>query len=105
MKKTKSNIPIIKQISDFLIYCKNEKGLSQKTQENYQRYLQKFILWLKRSKKESLLPHQLTADDIWAFRLYLSRFKSKNGQPLKKLTQNYYLIALRSLLASLRPKT
>ncbi|MFH1894618.1 MAG: tyrosine-type recombinase/integrase [Patescibacteria group bacterium] len=98
MKKTKSNIPIIKQISDFLIYCKNEKGLSQKTQENYQRYLQKFILWLKRSKKESLLPHQLTADDIWAFRLYLSRFKSKNGQPLKKLTQNYYLIALRSLL-------
>ncbi len=94
----KSNLPIIKHIPDFLDYCEVEKGLSQKTQENYQRYLQKFILWLRGTKKESLLPHQLTADDIWAFRLYLSRFKGQGGQPLKKLTQNYYLIALRSLL-------
>ncbi|MDO8559352.1 MAG: tyrosine-type recombinase/integrase [bacterium] len=83
---------------DFLDYCEVEKGLSNKTQENYQRYLQKFILWLKGTKKEDLLPHQLTADDIWAYRLYLSRFQGKNGQSLKKLTQNYYLIALRAFL-------
>ena len=94
----KSDKSIIKHIPDFLDYCEVEKGLSNKTQENYQRYLQKFILWLKGTKKESLLPHQLTADDIWAYRLYLSRFKGKNGRPLKKLTQNYYLIALRALL-------
>jgi site-specific recombinase XerD len=94
----KSATPIIKLIPDFLDYCEVEKGLSQKTQENYSRYLQKFILWLKASKKESLLPHQLTADDIWAYRLYLSRFKGQKGQSLKKLTQNYYLIALRALL-------
>jgi site-specific recombinase XerD len=94
----KSDTPIIKLIPDFLDYCEVEKGLSAKTQENYSRYLQKFILWLKGSKKESLLPHQLTSDDIWAYRLYLSRFQGPNGQPLKKLTQNYYLIALRALL-------
>jgi site-specific recombinase XerD/intein/homing endonuclease len=94
----KSNVPIIKHIPDFLDYCEVEKGLSSKTQENYQRYLQKFILWLKGIKKEDLLPHQLTAEDIWAYRLYLSRFQGKNGQSLKKLTQNYYLIALRALL-------
>lgn len=98
MAKIKSDTPIIKHIPDFLDYCEVVKGLSQKTQENYSRYLQKFILWLKGSKREGLLPHQLTADDIYNFRLYLSRFKSKNGQSLKKLTQNYYLIALRALL-------
>lgn len=93
-----SNIPIIEHIPDFLDYCEVEKGLSNKTQENYQRYLQKFILWLNGAKKQDLLPHQLTADNIWDYRLYLSRFQGKNGQSLKKLTQNYYLIALRALL-------
>lgn len=94
----KSDKTIIKHIPDFLDFCEVEKGLSSKTQENYQRYLQKFILWLKASKKEALLPHEFTADDIWAYRLYLSRFQGKNGQPLKKITQNYYLIALRAIL-------
>jgi len=94
----KSSTPIIKHITDFLDYCEVEKGLSSKTQENYQRYLQKFILWLKTAKKEAFLPHQLTADHIWAYRLYLSRFQDQKGRPLKKVTQNYYLIALRALL-------
>jgi len=94
----KSNIPIIKHIPDFLDYCEVEKGLANRTQENYQHYLQKFIFWLKKTKKEALLPHQLTAEDIWGYRLYLSRFQGQNGRPLKKVTQNYYLIALRAIL-------
>lgn len=94
----KSNLPIIKHIPDFLDYCEVEKGLSSKTQENYNHYLQKFILWLKNTKKEGLLPYELTADDIWAYRLYLSRFQDKKGHPLTRVTQNYYLIALRALL-------
>lgn len=95
----KSNASLIKHIPDFLDYCEVEKGLSDNTQKNYQRYLQKFIFWLKNNKKENLLPHELTADDIWTYRLYLSRFQDKHGQPLKKATQNYYLIALRAILA------
>lgn len=95
---TKSNKPIIEHIVDFLDYCEVEKGLSSKTQENYSRYLNKFIGWIKIGKKEALLPHDLTADDIWNYRLYLSRFQDKKGKPLKKVTQNYYLIALRALL-------
>jgi len=94
----KSNIPIIKHISDFLDYCEVEKGLSDRTQENYQHYLQKFVSWLKKTKKETLLPHELTSEDIWAYRLYLSRYTNGKGRPLKKVTQNYYLIALRALL-------
>ena len=95
----KSNTPIIKHIPDFLDYCEVEKGLADRTQENYQHYLQKFVLWLKKTKKETLLPHQLTSDDVWAYRLYLSRYTDKKGRPLKKVTQNYYLIALRALLS------
>jgi len=94
----KSSKPIIKHIPDFLDYCEVEKGLADKTQENYNRYLQKFVSWLKKAKKTDLTPHELTADDIWAYRLYLSRFQDKKGKPLKRITQNYYLIAPRALL-------
>jgi len=95
----KSDISIIKHIPDFLDYCEVEKGLSDKTQENYKRYLNKFIKWLKSSGKENLKPHDLTSDDVWHYRLFLSRSRDKNGNSLKKLTQNYYLIALRALLS------
>lgn len=94
----KSDKSIIKHIPDFLDYCEVEKGLSDNTQKNYQRYLQKFVFWLKKTKKDNSLPHELTAEDIWAYRLYLSRFQDNKGKPLKKVTQNYYLIALRALL-------
>jgi len=95
----KSNKPIIKHISDFLDYCEVEKGLSNNTQKNYRRYLEKFISWLKKTKKEGLKPHELTNEDVWAYRLFLSRFTDEKGQSLKKITQNYYLIALRALLS------
>lgn len=95
----KSNKTIIDHIPDFLDYCEVEKGLSDKTQENYFRYLGKFTRWLKKINKEDLLPHQLTPEEIWQYRLYLSRFQDEKGNRLKRSTQNYYLIALRSLLS------
>lgn len=95
----KSTKTIIKSIPDFLDYCEVEKGLADKTQKNYQRYLQKFITWLKKTNKNGLLPHELTSEDIWTYRLFLSRFMDEKGHSLKKITQNYYLIALRALLS------
>jgi site-specific recombinase XerD len=50
------------------------------------------------TRKESILPDELTSEDIWAYRLYLSRFQDEKGHSLKRTTQNYYLIALRALL-------
>jgi site-specific recombinase XerD len=94
----KSDKKIIDHIPDFLDYCEIEKGLADKTQENYKRYLQKFIQWSKGAKKADLKPHELTSEDIWAYRLYLSRFQDEKGHTLKKVTQHYYLIALRALL-------
>ncbi len=97
MKKSKT--PIISHISDFLDYCEVEKGLSNRTQENYQRYLKKFTNWLNKVNKKDLLPHNLTTDDIWQYRLYLSRSVNDKGQSLKKVSQNYYLVALRAFLS------
>lgn len=97
MKKSEKSI--IEHIPDFLDYCEIEKGLSNKTQENYQRYLQRFVAWLKKTNQEDLLPHELTAEDIWDYRLFLSRKYKHKGKPLKKITQNYYLVALRALLS------
>ncbi len=96
----KSNISVIKHIPDFLDYCEVEKGLSDNTQRNYEHYLNKFIFWLKKTNKEDLKPHQLTTEDIWKYRLFLSRnIDPKTGESLKRITQNYYLIALRALLS------
>ena len=94
-----SNIPIIKHIPDFLDYCEIEKGLSDNTQKNYSRYLKKFTDWLLLTEKKDLLPHQLTPEIVWDYRLYLARHKDEKNKTLSKLTQNYYLIALRSLLS------
>jgi len=95
----KSQKPIIEHIPDFLDYCEIEKGLSNNTQENYHRYLQRFVEWLEKNNKKDLLPHQLSNEDIWDYRLYLSRKYKHRGQALKRITQNYYLIALRALLS------
>ncbi len=95
----KSDKPILRHIPDFLDYCEIERGLSDNTQKNYSRYLNKFNQWLKAVHKEGLKPHELTPEDIWNYRLYLARFKDpKTNKILSKLTQNYYLIALRSVL-------
>ncbi len=97
MKKSQKPLPC--HLNDFLDWLEIEKGLSSKTQENYTRFLKKFLDWLKINNLEKLKPHQLTPDHIWQYRVFLSRrYLPKTKKPLKKSTQNYYLIALRSLL-------
>lgn len=91
--------PIIEYLTDYLDYLEIEKGLSSKTQENYSRFLNKFFNWLTDNKLDKLKPEKLTSKHIWKYRVFLSRHidpRTKKG--LKKSTQNYYLIALRSLL-------
>jgi site-specific recombinase XerD len=93
----KINKTIIESIPDFLDYCEVEKGLANNTQKNYQRYLNKFVNWLKMKGLEGLKPHELTPEHIWDYRLFLSR-SGDQAVSLKKTTQAYYLIALRALL-------
>src|SRR3989338_10191079 len=94
-----SRIPLPKHINDFLDWIDVEKGLSSKTQENYRRFLEKFLVWLKNNNLNSILPHQLTPEHILDYRVHLSRHSpTRNNKPLRKTTQNYYLIALRAFL-------
>lgn len=87
-------------ILPFLDYCEIEKGLSSNTQRNYRQYLKLFEKWLEKTGNRSLLPRELTAQNIWDYRLYLAReHKTPSSTYLSKKSQNYYLIALRALLA------
>ena len=96
----KNNKPLPSHLNDFLDWLDIEKGLSSKSQENYTRFIKKFFDWLKQSNLNELKPHELTPKHIWDYRVYLSRgCLTKQNKPLKKSTQNYYLIALRSLLS------
>ena len=93
------NKPISDYFRPFLEHLDIERGLSNKTQETYLRFLNGFLKWLKQNGLEEIKPHELTEDKVWNYRVYLSqKINRKNNQPLKRTTQNYYLIALRSLL-------
>jgi len=96
-----SEKPIVEHIPDFLEWLEIEKGLSTKTQENYHRFLKKFLQFLKANELENLKPHELSDEYIWEYKVFLSRqpISQKTKKTLKKTTQNYYLIALRAFLA------
>lgn len=92
--------PIVEYVLPFLDYCEIEKGLSNNTQRNYKQYLQLFVRWLRETDNASLTPANLVAEHIWDYRLYLARtYTTPSGANLAKKSQNYYLIALRALLA------
>jgi len=94
-----NNKTIKNYLIDFLDYCEIEKGLSSKTQENYTRFLKKFFDWLDLEQLSNLKPGELNVDHIWKYKVHLSRhINPLNKKCLKKTSQNYYLIALRSLL-------
>lgn len=72
---------------EFLEYLEIEKGRSLKTVANYERYLSEFF---KLSEIKNI--KQITDETVRHFRLLINR------RGLKKNTQNYYLIALRTFL-------
>ncbi len=74
----------------YLEYLEIEKGASQRTLENYDRYLNRFVAW-----SEIETPKEITKELIRQYHIYLNRL---NEGKLKKVTQNYHLIALRGFL-------
>lgn len=82
--------------TEFLEYLEVERGRSQLTIENYDHYLERFLEF---SEKEGLnKPKDITLDLVRKFRLFLNRFTDDKGKELKKITQNYHIIALRAFL-------
>ncbi|MEK7615928.1 MAG: site-specific tyrosine recombinase/integron integrase [Patescibacteria group bacterium] len=73
--------------TEFLEYLEIEKNRSPKTIENYDHYIGRILQFLN-----AKTPGDLTEEGIRKFRIDLNR------QPIKKITQNYHIIALRSFL-------
>jgi len=78
---------IEKLLKDYLDYLEIEKNRSAKTRENYGRYLKVFL-----TQSGVSAARGITSEAVRNFRLNLAR------QDLKKITQNYYIIALRNFL-------
>lgn len=79
--------------TEFLEYLEIEKNRSQLTVRNYDHYLSRFLAWAKVDD-----PRQVDLNLVRAWRLYLNRAVDEHGHPLKRVTQNYYIIALRGFL-------
>ncbi len=89
-------------IKDFLEYLEIERNVSQLTIRNYAHYLRRFLGFLEAySPSPAMKPvksSDITSESIRQYRLYLSRFVDAHDISLKRVTQNYHLIALRSFL-------
>jgi len=85
----------------FLEYLEIEKNRSQKTVENYGRYLDRFIGFTEErldKNSDKINIKQIDQEFVRQYRLYLNRLSSTDGNGLKKITQNYHIIALRGFL-------
>jgi site-specific recombinase XerD len=90
---------VTKAIERFLEYCELDKNLSQKTVRMYSYYLMFFKNWLSTKHVSIVNIEQIDDELIRKFRLYLSQeYKNPYKGELKRVTQNYYLVALRSLM-------
>jgi len=90
---------IDKLLQEYLDYLEIEKNRSPKTRENYKRYLKAFF------QEANIKTYQdITEERVRQFRIMLARKSAANGELLKKITQNYYIIALRNFLKYLIKK-
>lgn len=81
-------------VTDFLEYLELERNSSQLTIRNYDHYLKRFLEFAK-----DIEAKDIDLNMIRRYRLYLSRWSDpQTGKPLKRVTQNYFMIALRAFL-------
>ncbi len=84
----------------YLEYLEIEKNRSQKTVENYNHYLSRFLGFVAErlgKTADKISTKQIEQELVRQYRLYLNRLSNTDGG-LKKITQNYYIIALRGFL-------
>lgn len=85
-----------RRVREFLEYCEVEKQHSMLTIRNYEHYLARFVNWSAANGVNS--PADVTIDAVRGYRLWLNRQTDSRGAPLKRITQNYHVIAVRALL-------
>jgi len=87
---------ILEAKQQFLEYVEIEKGRSLNTVRNYDQYITRFIVFTKLKNAEDITEKVVREFHLWLNRQLVSKKSEK--ETLKKKTQNYYLIALRSFL-------
>ena len=78
---------IQKLLQDYLNYLEVEKNRSPKTSRNYEHYLKEFLKFTRIAS-----PKEINEGAVTEFRKMLAR------REMKKITQSYYVIALRNFL-------
>lgn len=88
--------PLDQAIIDFLEYLEVDRGLAVLTLRNYDFFLKRFAAFAR--ERGVLKPENISKILVHQFRLYLNRLPSRTVETIKKNTQNYHLIALRTFL-------
>lgn len=91
------NASLSQLITNFLEYLEIEKNSSKLTIRDYRHYLDVFFKWFNENHPGASL-HDLNLDIVRKYRLYLAHKEDEKKLTLKHVTQNYYVIALRSFL-------
>lgn len=86
-----------KLINDFLEYLEIEKNCSKLTIRDYRHYLRVFSEWHLANARGKTLA-DLDLGTVRKYRVFLANRADEKGLTLKRVTQNYYVIALRSFL-------
>ena len=84
-------------IDQFLEYLEIEKNCSKLTIRDYRHYLEVFEKWMSTSLPDKNIKN-LDLQDVRKYRVFLANRADAKGMTLKRVTQNYYVIALRSFL-------
>lgn len=84
-------------VQTFLEYLEIEKNSSKLTIRNYRFYLKRFLTWYDENFPNK--NHEdITINIVRKYRVYLSNYSDLKGMTLKRVTQSYHIIALRSFL-------
>lgn len=84
---------IEQQTKDFLEHLEIALNRSPRTLDSYARTLAAFFTW-----GEIAIPGDITAEKVRGYRLYLNRKSNLRGGTMKKNTQAYHAIVLRTFL-------
>ena len=84
-------------IDEFLEYLEIEKNCSKLTIRDYRHYLETFNKWFSSTQSGKEIK-DLDLATVRRYRVFLANKADDKGLTLKRITQNYYIIALRSFL-------
>src|SRR5688500_1120399 len=87
-------------IGNFLEYMQVERGSSPLTLRDYRHYLSRFGAWIMNENPDIQI-QDLSLEQVRKYRVYLAtigQLENTKARPLKRITQNYHVIALRAFL-------